>query len=207
MENLVLGQYKGGVINGKEVVGYREEKGVNPNSITPTFAMMRYFIDNWRWQGVPFYLASGKRLARKETKIVVQFKNVPHTMFREVLEEKIMANRLVMGIFPDEEITLTFQTKVPGAKSCLRPVTMDFKYYQGFKGSPLDAYAKVLLDVILGDHMLFWRKDGVALSWSYLTPILDACETCGDREALLHTYEAGSWGPAESLKWMKLIVE
>jgi glucose-6-phosphate 1-dehydrogenase len=207
MENLVLGQYKGGVINGKEVAGYREEKGVNPNSITPTFAMMRYFIDNWRWQGVPFYLASGKRLARKETKIVVQFKNVPHTMFREVLEEKIMANRLVMGIFPDEEITLTFQTKVPGAKSCLRPVTMDFKYYQGFKGSPLDAYAKVLLDVILGDHMLFWRKDGVALSWSYLTPILDACETCGDREALLHTYEAGSWGPAESLKWMKLIVE
>jgi glucose-6-phosphate 1-dehydrogenase len=207
MDNLVLGQYKGGEIDGEKVVGYREEKGVNPNSITPTFAMMRYFIDNWRWQGVPFYLASGKRLARKETKIVVQFKNVPHSMFREVLDEKIMANRLVMGIFPEEKITLTFQTKVPGAKSCLRPVTMDFKYYQGFQGSPLDAYAKVLLDVILGDHMLFWRKDGVALSWSYLTPILNACETCADRGAQLHTYEAGSWGPAESLKWMKLIVE
>jgi len=207
MDNLVLGQYESGMLDGKKVVGYREESGVNPNSITPTFAMMRYFIDNWRWQGVPFYLASGKRLARKETKIVIQFKNVAHSMFRKVLDEEIVANRLVLGIFPDEEITLTFQTKVPGAKSCLRPVTMDFKYYQGFQGSPLDAYAKVLLDVILGDHMLFWRKDGVALSWSYLTPILEECENCVDREVQLHTYKAGSWGPAESLEWMKLIVD
>jgi glucose-6-phosphate 1-dehydrogenase len=207
MDNLVLGQYKGGMADGKEVPGYREEKGVNPNSITPTFAMMRYFIDNWRWQGVPFYLASGKRLARKETKIVVQFKNVPHSMFRAVLDEKIAANRLVLGIYPEEEISLTFQTKVPGAKSCLRPVTMDFTYYQGFHGSPLDAYAKVLLDVIMGDHMLFWRQDGVELSWSYLTPILLECETCANREAQLHPYEAGSWGPVESLKWMSLIVD
>ena len=207
MDNLVLGQYKGGIVEGNKVAGYREEKGVNPKSITPTFAMMRMFVDNWRWQGVPFYLASGKRLARKETKIVVQFKNVPHSMFREVLDEKITANRLVLGIYPEEEINITFQTKVPGAKSCLRPVTMDFKYYQGFRGSPLDAYAKVLLDVIMGDHMLFWRQDGVALSWSYLTPILHACETCANPEAQLHPYEAGSWGPMESLKWMSLIVD
>jgi glucose-6-phosphate 1-dehydrogenase len=207
VDNLVLGQYKAGLIDGRSVPGYREEKGVNPKSITPTFAMMRMFIDNWRWQGVPFYLASGKRLARKETKIVVKFKNVPHSMFREVLDEKITANRLVLGIHPEEEITLTFQTKVPGAKSCLRPVTMDFKYYQGFKGSPLDAYAKVLLDVILGDHMLFWRQDGVALSWSYLTPILHECETCANPEARLHPYEAGSNGPLESLKWMSLITD
>jgi glucose-6-phosphate 1-dehydrogenase len=167
--------------------------------------MMRMFVDNWRWQGVPFYLASGKRLARKETKIVVQFKNVPHSMFREVLDEKITANRLVLGIYPEEEITLTFQTKVPGAKSCLRPVTMDFKYYQGVQGPHLDAYAKVLLDVILGDHMLFWRQDGVELSWSYLTPILQECETCANREAQLHPYESGSWGPEASLKWMNMI--
>ena len=207
MDNLVLGQYKGGRIDGREMAGYREEKGVNPNSITPTFAMMRVFIDNWRWQGVPFYLASGKRLARKESRIVVQFKNVPHSMFREVLDEKIVANRLVLGIYPEEEITLIFQTKVPGAKSCLRPVNMDFKYYQGFQGPPLDAYAKVLLDVILGDHMLFWRQDGVELSWSHLTPILQACETCANPEAQLHPYEAGSWGPAESMHWMKLIVD
>ena len=207
MDNLVLGQYKEGLVEGNKVGGYREEKGVNPKSITPTFAMMRMFVDNWRWQGVPFYLASGKRLARKETKIVVQFKNVPHSMFREVLDERITANRLVLGIFPDEQITLTFQTKVPGARSCLRPVTMDFKYYQDFKGSPLDAYAKVLLDVIMGDHMLFWRQDGVQLSWSYLTPILHACETCANPEAQLHSYEAGTWGPVEALKWMSLIVD
>jgi glucose-6-phosphate 1-dehydrogenase len=180
---------------------------VNPESVTPTFAMMRLFIDNWRWQGVPFYLVSGKRLARKETKIVVQFKNVPHSMFREVLNERITANRLELGIYPDEKISLTFQTKVPGVKSCLRLVTMDFKYYQGFQGPPLDAYAKVLLDVILGDHMLFWRQDSVELSWSYLTPILHECETCPNPEARLHSYEAGSWGPQEALKWMSLIVE
>jgi glucose-6-phosphate 1-dehydrogenase len=207
LDNLVLGQYKEGTVDGKLAPGYREEKGVNPDSITPTFAMMRMFIENWRWQGVPFYLASGKRLARKETKIVVQFKNVPHSMFREVLDERITANRLVLGIYPEEEISLTFQTKVPGARACLRSVTMDFKYYQGFRGSPLDAYAKVLLDVILGDHMLFWRQDGVELSWSYLTPILHACETCTNPEARLHPYSAGSWGPMEALKWMSLIVD
>jgi len=128
-------------------------------------------------------------------------------MFRDVLDEGIIANRLVMGIYPEEEITITFQTKRPGAKSCLRPVTMDFKYYQDFQGSPLDAYAKVLLDVILGDHMLFWHKEGVKLAWRYLTPILEECETCTDKEALLHTYEAGSWGPVEALKWMNLIVD
>ena len=207
MDNLVLGQYGEGMVNGGQVPGYLQEKGVHPESIIPTFAMMRMFVDNWRWQGVPFYLASGKRMARKETRIVVQFKNVPHSMFRKVLDEKITANRLILGIYPEEKITLTFQTKVPGAKSCLRPVTMDFKYYQGFKGSPLDAYAKVLLDVITGDHMLFWRQDGVELSWSYLTPILQACETCVHPEARLHAYDAGTWGPVEAMKWMGLIVD
>jgi glucose-6-phosphate 1-dehydrogenase len=206
MDNLVLGQYRAGTIGGKTVLGYRDEKGVDPGSITPTFAMMRMFVDNWRWQGVPFYLASGKRLARKDTRIVVQFKDVPHTMFRDIFEEHITANRLVMGIYPEEEISLTFQTKVPGAKSCLRPVTMDFRYYQGFSGSPLDAYAKVLLDVITGDHMLFWRQDGVELAWSYLTPILKECESCDNPEARLRPYDAGSWGPVDSLKWMKLIL-
>jgi len=207
LDNLILGQYKSGLVDGKRVAGYRQEKGVNPDSVTPTFAMMRLFIDNWRWQGVPFYLVSGKRLARKETQIVIQFKDVPHSMFRKVLDEDITANRLILGIFPDEKISLTFQTKVPGAKSCLRPVTMDFKYYQGIKGPPLDAYAKVLLDVILGDHMLFWRQDGVVLSWSYLTPILEMCEACRDKDARLHPYDAGSWGPEAARKWMKLIVD
>jgi glucose-6-phosphate 1-dehydrogenase len=206
LDNIIIGQYEAGEIGGVPVAGYRKEPGVDPNSITPTYAMMRLFVDNWRWQGVPFYLASGKRLARKETKIVIQFKGVPHSMFRNVLDEDIVANRLMLGIYPDEEITITFQTKVPGAKSCLRPVTMDFKYYQGFGGSPLDAYAKVLLDVILGDHMLFWSDEGVKLAWRYLTPILEECENCANPAALLFPYKAGSWGPVESLKWMNLIV-
>ncbi len=120
-------------------------------------------------------------------------------MFRESLGEAISANRLILGIYPDEKITLTFQTKHPGVKVCLRSVTMDFHYLQNYGGSILDAYEKVLLDCMLGDQMLFWRQDGVELCWSFLTPILEECETCGDRARLLHLYESGTWGPAGSL--------
>ncbi len=205
--NLIMGQYGSGFINGKAVPSYRDEPGVAPDSLTPTFAMMRVFIDNWRWKGVPFYLLSGKRLCRKETKIVVQFKKVPHSMFRDVLGEKIAANRLTLGIYPEENISLDFQTKSPSPNICLRPVTMDFQYYHGTEEQGPDAYAKVLLDVIQGDHMLFWRRDGVALSWSFLTPILELCESCGDRAQQLHTYAAGSWGPEKSMKWLRLLVD
>jgi len=206
-DNLVLGQYGPGVIDGVEVTGYRGEPGVSPKSLIPTFAMMQVFIDNWRWRGVPFYLVSGKRLAKKMTRIVVQFKRVPHSMFRNVLGEEILANRLVLGIYPQERITLTFQTKYPGARSCLRPVTMDFYYGQNYSGPKLEAYEKVLLDCIQGDQMLFWRQDGVELSWSFLTPILQECETCANRKKRLYPYEAGSWGPAAAKKWMKLIID
>jgi len=192
---LVLGQYGSGRIGGKTVPAYREEQNVSPDSLTPTFAMMTIFVDNWRWQGVPFNLCSGKRLAEKRTEILIQFKEVPHSMFRQVLGEDIRANRLTLGIYPEEKITLTFQTKNPGAKVCLRSVTMDFHYHQGYEGPALDAYEKVLLDVMMGDHMLFWRQDGVELCWSFLTPILEECETCGNREQMLLTYEAGTWGP------------
>ena len=205
--NLILGQYSAGSIDGKRVPAYRDEKGVNPKSFIPTFALMQVFIDNWRWRGVPFYLASGKRLAKKVTSIVVQFKDVPHSMFRTVIEENIQANRLILGIYPEEEITLTFQTKTPGSKVCLRPVTMDFKYYDNYQGEILDAYARVLQDCILGDHMLFWRQDGVELAWSFLDPILEECETCADPESTLHLYESGSWGPAAAKKWMDLILD
>ncbi len=204
---LILGQYQAGVIDGMKAPGYREEVGVSPTSLTPTFAMMRVFIDNWRWRGVPFYLVSGKRLARKETGIVVQFKRVPHSVFQNVIGGDIIANRLVLGIYPKERITLTFQTKYPGARSCLRTVTMDFNYDQNYSGPVLDAYEKVLLDCIQGDHMLFWRQDGVELSWSFLTPILEECEACSDRRERLHLYESGSWGPKVAQKWMKLILE
>lgn len=202
---LVLGQYGPGMINGEKVPGYRDEPGVDPNSLTPTFARMKIFLDNWRWQGVPFYLTSGKRMAQKITEIAIQFKDVPHSMFRQVLGESIAANRLILGIYPDEKITMTFQTKNPGARLNLRSVTMNFDYHQNYTGPVLDAYEKVLIDCMLGDHMLFWRQDGVELCWSFLTPILEGCEICGDRAESLHFYEAGSRGPAAADKIQKEI--
>jgi glucose-6-phosphate 1-dehydrogenase len=201
-KHLILGQYGPGTIDGKKVPSYREEPGVSPDSLTPTFATMKVFIGNWRWKGVPFYLTSGKRLARKLTEISIQFKEVPHSMFRPVLGEHISANRLTLGIYPEEEITLTFQTKYPGAKVCLRSVTMDFLYHQNYSGPVLEAYEKVLIDCIQGDQTLFWRQDAVERSWSFLTPILEQCETRGDRGERLNVYESGSWGPkvAEALR-------
>jgi glucose-6-phosphate 1-dehydrogenase len=193
---LVLGQYADGTIEGRAVPAYRAEDGVDPGSLTPTFAAMKVFVDNWRWQGVPFYLTSGKRLAKKRTEITIQFKQVPHSMFRHILGEPISANRLTLGIYPDERITLTFQTKNPGAVVCLRTVTMDFNYHQDYTGPVLDAYEKALLDCMLGDHMLFWRQDGVERSWAFLNPVLDACEGCAERTRRLHYYAAGSAGPA-----------
>jgi glucose-6-phosphate 1-dehydrogenase len=192
---IALGQYGKGKINGKPVIGYREEPRVSPDSLTPTFAKMKVYIDNWRWQGVPFFLTSGKRLAKKITEIAIQFKEVPHSMFRHTLGEIIAANQLTLSIYPDEKITLTFQTKNPGARVRLRSVTMDFFYNQNYTGPVLDAYEKVLIDCMLGDQMLFWRQDGVEHCWSFLTPIVNECETCGSREEMLHFYESGSWEP------------
>jgi glucose-6-phosphate 1-dehydrogenase len=192
---LTLGQYTSGTIDGKRVPGYRDEPGVLPDSLTPTFAAMKVHIDNWRWQGVPFHLTSGKRMGRKATEINIQFREVPHSIFRNLLGEKIHANRLTLGIYPEEKISLVFQTKNPGATLRLRSVAMDFLYSQNYSGPVLDAYEKVLIDCIRGDRMLFWRQDGVELSWSFLSPILERCEECEGRGRMLHPYEAGSMGP------------
>jgi glucose-6-phosphate 1-dehydrogenase len=193
---LVLGQYGSGTLGGTHLPAYRDEEGVSPDSLTPTFAQMKIYLDNWRWQGVPFFLMSGKRLKEKRTQIDVYFNEVPHALFRQTLGERIAPNRLTLGIYPEERISLTFETKNPGAKVCLRTVNMDFQYHQDYTGPVLEAYEKVLLDCMLGDHMLFWRQDGVELCWSFLTPILRECETCGGREEMLRPYEAGTWGPA-----------
>ncbi|MEW6429166.1 MAG: glucose-6-phosphate dehydrogenase [Thermodesulfobacteriota bacterium] len=203
-ENLILGQYDGGSPGGVAAVPYREEPGVRPDSLTPTYAMLRLFIDNWRWRDVPFYLVSGKRLKEKITRVVVQFRDIPHSMFRHLLGEGINANRLTLGIHPDENIRLTFQAKVPGPRICMQTVAMDFAYGGG--GPKVDSYARVLLDCIAGDHMLFWRQDGVEETWSHLDPILLECEHCSNRAGLLHRYGAGSWGPEAAWKWMRLIV-
>ena len=191
-EYLILGQYGPGKVDGKHVPGYREESGVRPGSLVPTFASMRVFIDNWRWQGTPFYLISGKRMGEKLTDITIQFKEVPHSVFRHVLGEHIGVNRLTMGIYPDERISLMFQTKHPGPRVVLRPVTMDFRYSQSQENTLMEAYEKLLLDCMLGDQMLFLRQDSVELCWSFLTPILNACETCSDRSQNLLFYESGT---------------
>jgi len=196
---LVLGQYGPGTRNGESVSAYRQEPGVDPASTTPTFAMMKIYLDNWRWQGVPFYLTSGKRLAKKHTQLAIQFKPVPPSMFRQVFGDTITANRLIMGIYPEEKIMMTFQTKNPGAQMNLRSVTMDFDYHRNYSGPLLDAYEKVLLDCMVGDQMLFWRQDGVELCWAFLTPILEGCEACGDPGHMLHFYPSGSSGPDAAL--------
>jgi glucose-6-phosphate 1-dehydrogenase len=176
-QNLALGQYQ----------GYRQEPGVDPGSLTPTWARLKAFIDNRRWQGVPFTLTSGKRLSEKRTEIVIEFKELPHSLFGSQ-----SSNRLTIGIHPDEVIDLVFVTKVPGPEIRMQPVTMHFDYNQGLPGPRLDAYAKVLLDCLRGDQLLFWHQKGVEHSWSYLTPILERCENCPEREERLKIYPAGS---------------
>jgi glucose-6-phosphate 1-dehydrogenase len=204
-ENLILGQYSAGTIDGKKVVGYRQEPDVDPASLTPTFAMLRLYIDNWRWRGVPFYISSGKRMAQKKTKIVVQFRNVPHYMFRYLLGENIPANRLILGIYPREEIKLSFQAKLPGANLDMQTVDMNFQYQD--LGHTLDAYSRGILDCIQGEHMLFWRQDGVEETWKYLDPVLSQCRACKNEGGEpIKFYKAGSWGPDESLAWMGRIL-
>lgn len=202
-EDIILGQYCAGQVDGEAVKGYLEEKGVAHQSRTPTFAMLRFDIDNWRWQGVPFYLVSGKRMQRKETRLVIQFKEAPLSMFKGIAGEHVSGNRLVLSVFPSETIQLSLQAKIPGSRLCLRTGNLDFSYSDEGEESSLDAYEKVILDCILGDHMLFWRQDGIAATWKLLTPILEDCEGEECRYQQLHSYTAGSWGPAAA----RMIVE
>jgi glucose-6-phosphate 1-dehydrogenase len=192
--DLVIGQYRAGEVSGSRVPGYLDEHGVRSGSRTPTYAAMKLFIDNERWQGVPFYLRSGKRLARRRTEIAIRFKTVPRLMFESVMQEGIEPNELLFRIQPDEGISLRFQTKMPGSKVCLKPETMDFS--QG-AGRELDAYEWVLLDCIYGDRMLFQREDSVDLTWQYLTPLIKAVESGEDR-CPLRRYPSGSEGPVEA---------
>lgn len=193
--SVVLGQYTAGTANGRHTAGYRQLSGATPDSLTPTYAAMEIFVDNWRWQGAPFVLVSGKALNEKRTEIVVDFKSVPHSLFRGAVGEDISPNRLILGVYPEEKIELTFQTKAPGAKPCLQSVTMRFGYENHFDGPKLDAYQKALLDCLEGDQTLFWREDAVEACWAFFGPLLDVCESCGNRAETLRLYAAGSTGP------------
>ncbi len=197
---IVRGQYGSGRINGEYVPGYREEEGVDLNSQTETFVAAEVAIENWRWQGVPFYLRSGKRLNRKISELVVTFKRVPHSMFSPISPEELPQNILVFNVQPKEGISLTIQAKHPGPKLCMSSLQMQFKYQNIYGIEPPEAYERLLLDAMLGDQTLFVRHDDMKVAWSLMTPVLNtwADDKSGKRSGILYTYSAGSWGPSPS---------
>ena len=187
-EYCVRGQYGPGSAGGKQVKGYLEESGINPQSKTETFVATKLFIDNWRWQGVPFYLRTGKRLAAKDTEIAVTFKKVPYSLFSSVGLDELPANILVFQIQPEEGISLSFQAKRPGSKLCMSTLDMNFSYESLFSVSLPDPYKRLLLDCMVGDQTLFTRQDDVEASWRLLTPVLQAWEA---DESSPYPYPAG----------------
>ncbi len=186
---VVTGQYAGSGSAG--IKGYRDEFGVAEDSRVPTYAALKVWVDNWRWNGVPFYLRSGKRLKRRTTEIAIHFRPVPHMMFSRTMGGRIEANTLILQVQPDEGIHLEIQAKNPGSRMCLMPVTLDFNYPREVS---LNAYERVLLDCMEGDQMLFVREDGVELSWSLLTPLIQALEARRE-SGTSFLYESGSEGP------------
>jgi glucose-6-phosphate 1-dehydrogenase len=195
----VRGQYKEGFIEGKAVPAYRSEPNVPPDSNTETYAAVRFWIDNWRWQDVPFYVRTGKRMPRKTTEIAVFFKHVPHFMFTPTNTDGLEPNLLVLRIGPDEGISLRFGTKVPGMTRKLRWVNMDFDYGNSFAEPSPPAYARLLHDCMIGDPTLYTRGDGVEAAWKVTQPVIDAWKA--DRN--IPFYEAGTWGPHEAETWME----
>jgi glucose-6-phosphate 1-dehydrogenase len=180
--------------------GYRQENGVAPNSQTATFAAMRLWIDNWRWQGVPFFLRSGKAMSCRTTQIVIQFREPPHMLFGE-RNQVFDANRLVIQIQPAEGIQLHFQTKVPDAGMKLQLADLDFDFQREFAGQMPDAYQRLLLDAMKGDASLFARSDEVELAWGIIDPVLAAWQ--GPAAPPLEIYPPGEWGPECCSRWME----
>jgi len=185
------GQYASGWQGGEEVVGFLEEDGMNPQSLTETFAAFRLDIGTRRWAGVPFYLRAGKRLGRRVTEIAVVFKRAPQSLFAESQTSALGQNALVIRVQPDEGVTIRFGSKVPGAGVQVRDVTMDFGYGHAFTEASPEAYERLILDVLLGDPPLFPRHQEVELSWQILDPIEEFWATQGQPEQ----YRPGSWGP------------
>ncbi len=190
--DVVRGQYGPGWVSAKPVVAYRQEREVDPESETETFIAARLTIDDWRWSGVPFYLRMGKRLPKRATEIAIQFKDVPHQLFRDSATDP-EPNLLAMRIQPDEGIMLRFGAKVPGLGIDVRNVTMDFTYGSAFQTDSPDAYETLILDALLGDASLFTRADEVEEAWSIVDPIIDAWAAMPPPD--FPDYEAGTWGP------------
>jgi glucose-6-phosphate 1-dehydrogenase len=200
IENLdrcaVRAQYRSGYMKGKAIPGYREEPGVHPGSITPTYVGMKFAIDNWRWKDVPFYLRTGKRMPKKISEVAIYFKPVPWTIFQSATQQQPNPNVLRVEIHPREGITMRLEAKMPGTELRTRSVDMDFSYADRFGVKSSDAYDRLLIDCMLGDRTLFTRADEVEEAWRVVMPALLGWER--DPALTIPTYEAGSWGPSEA---------
>ena len=192
----VRGQYGEGIIDGQRVVAYRDEPDVAPDSNTETYVALKLCIDNWRWAGVPFYLRTGKRLAKRATEIVIQFRRTPFVLFRNTSVKNLETNRLVIHIQPNEGISLSFGAKIPGSIMKLGLVNMDFDYCTYFGAEHSTGYERLLRDCMIGDATLFQRADMVEAGWAVIQPILDVWHALPPRG--FPNYPAGSWGPPEA---------
>ena len=192
-ENVVRGQYGDGYVEGAQTRGYRDEDGVAQDSRTETYFAAKLQIDNWRWAGTPFYLRCGKRLARRETEIAIQFKKAPHLAFYLDSDEDVQPNVLLVHIQPDEGVSMTLNAKVPGYGVTIRAVNMDFAYGGSFRAGLPEAYERLILDCMLGDAVLFTRADEVEEQWALVDRVRERWE---DEHPQFPNYAAGSWGPS-----------
>jgi glucose-6-phosphate 1-dehydrogenase len=205
----VRAQYGPGVVAGTQVPGYRDEPGVAPDSRTETYAALRLHVSNWRWAGVPFYLRTGKRLARKVTEIAVTLKPVPHLAFQSTGSVGVQANQIVLTVQPDEGVSVSLGAKIPGSRLRIRPVNMEFRYGTSFLSESPEAYERLILDAMRGDATLFTRNDEIEALWGIIDPILTAWHE--DTTSPVPQYASGSAGPeeanlllAEGQRWRRL---
>ncbi|MFI5351833.1 MAG: glucose-6-phosphate dehydrogenase, partial [Candidatus Binatales bacterium] len=193
----VRGQYGAGTIDNQPVPAYRAEPNVKPDSFTETYAAVELHIDNWRWADVPFYIRTGKRIARRVTEIAIHFKRAPMLLFRKTqAADELSSNLLVVHVQPDEGISLRFSAKIPGPTVRLGSVDMNFKYAEYFSTAPQTGYETLLLDCMIGDPTLFQRDDMVEAGWTVVMPILDVWKALPPRN--FPNYASGAWGPKES---------
>lgn len=199
--DVIRARYSEGLMGGKRVPGYLSEEGIPADSSTETYAALRLSINNWRWKGVPFYLRSGKRMARRVSEIAIQFKRPPGILFAGDRNLDISSNVLSIQVQPDEGMTLLANSKIPGLETRTQPIKMHFRYATTFGSNTPEAYERLILDAIVGDSTLFIRGDETEASWKLVTPILDYWKSAGNHGVA--EYAAGSWGPleAERLLW------
>lgn len=194
--DVVRGRYLEGLVGGNKVPAYTDEAGIPEDSSTETYSALRLSINNWRWEGVPFYLRSGKRMARRVSEIAIQFKTPPGILFSSNNTFDLSANTMVIQIQPDEGVSLVMNSKIPGLETRTQPVRMNFRYKTTYGSNTPEAYERLILDAMIADHTLFIRGDETEASWKIVTPILDFWTSCGNQG--IADYQSGSWGPLES---------